>query len=183
MSESSFEKACLPARRDLIAFATKLCYGDRARAEDVVQDSLLRAYLAWDRFVFQGESSGRGWLYRIVANQFANEYHKLKREKEVIAENAADICATNYNDPSIEGSCDDYSDEVVRALMAIEPWQREILHRCCVLEQPYDEAAIKTGVPRGTAASRLWRAKRDAGAELASWAQSEYGIAPAQCDE
>ena len=62
-------------------------------AEDLVQDSLLRAYRFWDSF--QQDSNCKAWLLRIVTNTFINEYQRKKRSREVLDAASAEQDATD----------------------------------------------------------------------------------------
>ena len=62
-------------------------------AEDLVQDSLLRAYRFWDSF--QQDSNCKAWLLRIVTNTFINEYQRKKRSREVLDAATAEQDATD----------------------------------------------------------------------------------------
>src|SRR5678815_1607518 len=62
-------------------------------AEDLVQDSLLRAYRFWDSF--EQDSNCKAWLLRIVTNTFINEYQRRKRSREVLDAASAEQDATD----------------------------------------------------------------------------------------
>ncbi|WP_460651832.1 RNA polymerase subunit sigma-70 [Kribbella endophytica] len=62
---TDFATATEPLRRELVAYAYRML-GSWADAEDAVQDALLRAWRAWDKF--EQRSSVRTWLYRITTN-------------------------------------------------------------------------------------------------------------------
>src|SRR5512144_3373583 len=62
-------------------------------AEDLVQDSLVRAYRFWDSF--QQDSNCKAWLLRIVTNTFINEYQRRKRSREVLDAASAEQDATD----------------------------------------------------------------------------------------
>src|ERR1700748_3180443 len=93
-------------------------------AEDLVQDSLLRAYRFWDSF--QRDSNCKAWLLRIVTNTFINEYQRKKRSREVLdaasAEEDATECvlveaqAADKQSPQQAMLAASVSDDVQRAL-------------------------------------------------------------------
>ena len=61
----------------LTSYAQRLMHGDRQLAEDIVQETLLRAMCAGDSF--QPGSNLRAWLFRILTNAFINGYRKRRR--------------------------------------------------------------------------------------------------------
>ena len=76
----TFARVCADHRHELVAFIRKMS-GDRDRAEDVVQDAMIRAMRAWDTTSFaRGEDMARvrAWLFLIAKNTY---YHHLEAEK------------------------------------------------------------------------------------------------------
>src|ERR1700744_1063017 len=78
---SEFERQALVHLDSLYGAAYRLTRNARD-AEDLVQDSLLRAYRFWDSF--QQDSNCKAWLLRIVTNTFINEYQRKKRSREIL---------------------------------------------------------------------------------------------------
>src|SRR5674476_1020437 len=78
---TEFERQALVHMDSLFGAAYRLTRNPRD-AEDLVQDSLLRAYRFWDSF--QQDSNCKAWLLRIVTNTFINEYQRKKRSREVL---------------------------------------------------------------------------------------------------
>ena len=79
----SFEELCLPHYDKMMRFACRLTYDDQARAADIVQDSMVKAMLAWKRWQPKGDpaSFALAWLYRIVNNTFKKNL-RTKRADE-----------------------------------------------------------------------------------------------------
>ena len=75
---NEFERQALVHVDALYGAAYRLTRNARD-AEDLVQDSLLRAYKFWDSF--QQDSNCKAWLLRIVTNTFINEYQRRKRSR------------------------------------------------------------------------------------------------------
>ncbi|GAA4613329.1 sigma-70 family RNA polymerase sigma factor [Saccharopolyspora hordei] len=141
----------------LHAYVTRLTGGDRFAAEDVVQETWVRAWRNLDRLT-EDLGSVRGWLLR-VAHNLAVDLHRSRRARptevglpEQGLESAA--IAPNAHD-QVENRI------VVRALLeALSP-----AHRATVLEVYYADrtaasAAQALGVPPGTVKSRLHNAIR-----------------------
>src|SRR5690606_38385578 len=78
---ADFERQALVHTDALYGAAYRLTRNARD-AEDLVQDSLLRAYRFWDSF--EQDSNCKAWLLRIVTNTFINEYQRRKRSREVL---------------------------------------------------------------------------------------------------
>ncbi len=83
VNEYDFEELCLPLHADLVDLARRLCqrFPDAIdAANDIVQESLLKAMLAWERFVPPDGADparvARGWLMRIVQNTYIKAYHR-----------------------------------------------------------------------------------------------------------
>jgi|GEM_PF-5909973 len=77
--DSEFREPLLKAIPSLRAFAISLC-GDADRADDLVQDTLLRALANIDRFELG--TNLNAWLFTILRNLFHSEYRKRRREVE-----------------------------------------------------------------------------------------------------
>ena len=75
---SAFAAACLPYSNELTGAALRLSRNpDDAR--DLVQETLMRAMMAWGRF--EEGSNVRAWLHRILVNSFINGYRKRRRHQ------------------------------------------------------------------------------------------------------
>jgi RNA polymerase sigma-70 factor (ECF subfamily) len=129
-------------------------------AEDVVQESYLRALEAFESF--QTERDGRPWLLRIVRNT-CYTWLRRNRPAEVIAgidENGEDAAAAGMNAETalIEKAT---SELVHKALEDIALEYREVLILREWEGQSYKEIAQIVGVPLGTIMSRLSRGRRE----------------------
>src|SRR5262249_39827790 len=81
--ESRFEAEALPLLSGLYSAAYRLTR-NRADAEDLVQETYLRAYRAFDQF--KEGTNLRAWLYRILTNTFINSYRKKQRQPQTISD-------------------------------------------------------------------------------------------------
>jgi RNA polymerase sigma-70 factor (ECF subfamily) len=138
----------------LLAYAMRLTNGDRARAEDIVQETLVRAWRNLDRL---DESAGpvRPWLFT-VAQRLAIDAHRARhaRPPEVGAAALAAVPGLDELEPTL--------DRIV-IVDALDSLSRE--HRAVIVETYYRgrsvaEAAKVLGVPEGTVKSRCYYALR-----------------------
>lgn len=141
-------EAAIPALR---RFARALAR-DRDAAEDLVQDCLERA-VARQR-AWRGEGSVKAWLCRIMLNRFRD----LRRSAAVRPHLVA---VDEMTEPSQSGGQEAHLDlgAVHRAMGRLPEDQRAALLLVAVEGLTLDEAAGALGVPPGTVASRVWRAR------------------------
>jgi RNA polymerase sigma-70 factor (ECF subfamily) len=128
----------------------------RGRADDLVQETLLRALVAWDRF--RPGANPRPWLYTILRNTFISERRRAVRETELAVEPAD-------HDRSGERVL---SLDLTRALGELSEPLRQTLLAVDAEGMAYREAAEHTGAPIGTVMSRLHRARRRMALRLAA---------------
>ncbi len=175
-----FEVACLPHQSELFGVAMRICR-DPDTAKDLVQETLLRAMVAWDSF--QPGSNLRAWLFRILTNGFINGYRKRRRHQRFATERPGDaLCALYGRDQDHTDDLEDellgeeLCDEVKQALDRLGPEYRDVVERADLRGEKYKDIADALHVPIGTVMSRLFRARRVLETELAGFAARDYGI-------
>ncbi|MCU1629439.1 MAG: polymerase [Pseudonocardia sp.] len=137
----------------LLAFTTRLL-GDRAAAEDVVQEVLVRAWQHAD-VLTNGKGSVRSWLFTVARNLATDRVRARRARPAEVAEDAAP--------PPPVG---DHADRVVDSLTVLPALERLSADHREVLQQVYfqgrslPEAAAVLGVPPGTVKSRSYYALR-----------------------
>jgi RNA polymerase sigma-70 factor (ECF subfamily) len=126
---------------------------DAAEAEDLLQDTLLKAYEG--RRGWQPDRALRPWLFSIMHNAHASRLRGRRAEDARIAQ------ATEFAPQSGAPSQDARVQlaQVQRALLTLPEEQREALLLVAVEEFRYQEAATILGIPLGTLMSRLGRAR------------------------
>ncbi|MGE0549557.1 MAG: sigma-70 family RNA polymerase sigma factor [Kofleriaceae bacterium] len=164
---AEFERQALVHTDALFGAAYRLTRNARD-AEDLVQDSLLRAYRFWDSF--EQDSNCKAWLLRIVTNTFINEYQRKKRTREVLDAASAEQHATDgvlvHEDARDRQTPEralldrSVSDDVQRALDALPDDFRTAVVLCDVQGLSYKEIAEIMETPVGTVMSRLFRGRK-----------------------
>src|SRR5271168_1789574 len=141
----------LSAVPSLRAFALSLC-GNVDRADDLVQEALLRAWANLDSFELGTNMSA--WLFTILRNVFRSEYRKRRREVEDADGSYAESLTSQPNQTShLEMG------EFRRALDQLPTEQRESLILVGASGFSYEEAAQICGCAVGTIKSRVNRAR------------------------
>jgi RNA polymerase sigma-70 factor, ECF subfamily len=127
--------------------------GDHGMMEDALQEAYLKAFRALPRF--RGEASFGTWLYRIVYNACVDELKRAKRSVGLPLEEVSE---------KLEGAPDPGETLSVKgavrgALMGLPPEERAAVALVDGQGLRYAEAAAVLGLPVGTVASRLNRAR------------------------
>lgn len=136
---------------DLRAFA-RFLVRDRAAADDLVQDTIVRGLSALAQF--QPGTNLKAWLFTILRNQFFEQARRRKREAQ----------ALRAGFPEEEAGRPAQSDmaelrDLGRLLWLLPPLQREALVLVGAQELTHEEAARICGVPVGTMKARVSRAR------------------------
>lgn len=179
--DAEFAREALPCIDDVYRFALSLTR-DEADADDVVQETYLRAYRSWHTFI--PGTDCRRWLFTICRNVFLRSRERQRPTVDLEdGEQDALAAGTVYEAARERGYGDLY------ARLDIGPALREAIDELAepfrsavilvdVEDMSYESAAEVMGVPIGTVRSRLFRGRRLLQEKLASLA-AEYGLAPA----
>lgn len=157
-TDARFREQVLPELEVLYRVARRLTRST-ADAEDLVQDTLLKAYRAFDRF--DGRYL-RAWLLTIMRNHHRNQLRK--RRPDLLNDEVAQRLPGHGQDARRDGvderAFHDDLDPVVReALRSLSPKHRSVIALVDLDGLTYREAAELLGVPVGTVMSRLHRAR------------------------
>lgn len=139
--------ACIPRLR---RYARALV-GDRAGADDLVQDTVERG---WSRLAgWQGSSDMRAWLFSIMHNLRIDQVRRPSPPTESLNEETSMAEARGSPSTGLELR------DMETALRQLPDEQREILLLVALEEMSYDEVAQTLKIPIGTVMSRLSRAR------------------------
>ena len=161
--DESFARDALRWMDDVYRFALSLTR-DPSDAQDIVQETYLRAYRSWH--TFQPGSDGRRWLFTICRNVFLRSRQQGRLEVEVSDGDAEAIAAAREHKAMIDDGSDrllvsvDLGPALDRALANLDEPFRSAVQLVDVEDQSYEAAAEILGVPIGTVRSRLFRARR-----------------------
>jgi RNA polymerase sigma-70 factor (ECF subfamily) len=140
--------------RALLAYAVRLTDGDRARAEDIVQETLLRAWRNLDR-LDEDSRPVRPWLFT-VAHHLAVDAHRARRARPPEVGDA--VLASVPGLDQVDGALDRIV--VTDALQSLSADHRAVIVETYYRGRTVAEAAAVLGVPPGTVKSRCYYALR-----------------------
>jgi len=176
-ADEAFERYVLPELEVMLRVAQSLTR-NRADAEDLVQDTLVRAYKAIDRF--DGRFP-RAWLLTILRNTHINR--NRRRRPELLRDPDTQLERLAQSPESDEATRPDrfvdleFDADLEAALASLSEPFAEVIELVDVDGLAYAEAAEVLGVPIGTVMSRLHRARKKVRGQL-----RRSGAAPTHAD-
>ncbi|MFH1809169.1 MAG: sigma-70 family RNA polymerase sigma factor [Pseudomonadota bacterium] len=180
----NFESQALEHARALYGAGLRMTR-NAGDAEDLVQETYLRAFRFSDRF--EPGTNLKAWLFRILTNTFINKYRRRVKEREILEGVDEDVVRNHLISPSSnlptlnpEAALVDVqlSDEVTRALDQVPVDFRTVVLLADVHEFSYKEIADMLGCPVGTVMSRLYRGRRLLQEQLFDYAVQEGILHP-----
>jgi RNA polymerase sigma factor (sigma-70 family) len=160
--------ADLVRRHAPMAVRTASLLGAGADAEDVVQESFVKAYAGLSGF--REGAPFRPWLLQIVANETRNLHRsagrRSARERSAWARTEPLLATAEHDDPALAALSTERRVELVRAMARLSPAHRQVVTCRYLLDLDEAETAVVLGWPRGTVKSRLHRALRRLSAVL-----------------
>ncbi|MDE2691734.1 MAG: sigma-70 family RNA polymerase sigma factor [Acidobacteriota bacterium] len=177
----NFEAEVLPFMDSLYSTAYRMSR-NRQDAEDLLQETYLRAYKYYDKF--QEGTNFKAWLFKILKNTFINRYRKRQRQP---LKNSFDEIEGSFESkllespltargatPEEELMVDALDQDVQQALEALPEDYRTAVELADLQGLSYREIADQLGIPLGTVMSRLYRGRRKLEAVLLQYAR-EHG--------
>lgn len=173
--QARFEAIVLPHLDAAYRMARRLTRRP-SEAEDLVQETFLKAYRAFDQFELRSYGA-KPWLLKILHNTYRTHVGKKVREPVLMEESSFDDLASELNDPSaVELAAGDvnwewFDEELKESVEALSPDLREALLLWSLEGLSYKEIAEVCECAMGTVMSRLYRARQQVGNRLAAYAR------------
>jgi RNA polymerase sigma-70 factor (ECF subfamily) len=163
-----FEENALPLLDSLYGAALRLTRNP-AEAEDLVQDTFVRAYRFWH--TFKPGTSIKAWLFTILRNTFINRYHRSNRRREVESDLESQLHAlgpgvplghqpSQVPPPEQAVGQKLTRERILAALESVPPDYRMSVILADLEGLTYKEIAEIMDCPIGTVMSRIYRGRR-----------------------
>lgn len=173
-----FEREAIPHMDALYNFALKMT-GDSDEADDLVQETYLKAFRFFDKF--EKGTNCKAWLFRIMKNTYINKYRKETKEPDKVDYEEVENFYENVKPSSTDSAHlekDIYDnlldDELSEAINSLPEDFKTVIILCDIEGFTYEEIADFIDVPVGTVRSRLHRARKMLFTKLQNYA-SERG--------
>ncbi len=182
--QAEFEREAVPHMDLLYNYALRMT-GNTADADDLVQETYLKAFRFWDKY--EKGTNIKAWLFRIMKNSYINRYRKESKEPDTVDYDEVKNFYNTIKDDSID--TDDLgermfgnllSDEVAKALESLPVYFRTVVILCEIEGLTYEEIADFVEIPIGTVRSRLHRGRKMLRIKLFEYARKRGHVAKDQ---
>ncbi|HEX6247119.1 MAG TPA: sigma-70 family RNA polymerase sigma factor [Nocardioidaceae bacterium] len=135
-------------------FCVRLTGRDQARAQDVCQETLLRAWQHPD-VLSRDPRQVRSWLFTVARNLVIDDWRSARSNREALTDRVPE-------QPLVREEIDQLLDSwvVAEAVARLSPEHRQVLYECYYQGRSVADAARRIGVPEGTVKSRTHYALR-----------------------
>ena len=174
---AEFEKEAVPHLDAVYNFALRMT-GDEDDADDLVQETYLKAFRFFDKF--EKGTNCKAWLFRILKNSFINDYRKTTKEPNKVDyddvqnfyENikADEVETQHYEEDAFANLLDD---DVSKAITELPEDFRTVVILSDIEGFTYEEIADFVDIPVGTVRSRLHRARKMLYVQLFDYAKDK----------
>jgi len=130
----------------LWTYVVGLTAGDRGRAQDVVQETMIRAWR--NPAILRQVGSVRGWLFTVARRIVIDEWRSTRRRPEVLTDQVPDQTLTDTAQHTVDRQL------VLTALRTLSTEHRQVLLECYYRGASVTQAAERLGLPPGTVKSR-----------------------------
>lgn len=174
-TKALFEEVALPHLDPVYRIARALASSE-AEAEDLVQETYVRAFRAFNRFEMR-EYGPRPWLLRILHNVFYSSKIRERRQPTLLDDVDFDGYVDELGDTPTEPvsidqiNWDGFDEELKQAVAGLRPEYRVVLLLWAIEGLSYKEIAAVCGCALGTVMSRLYRTRRLLGRLLSNYAE------------
>jgi len=171
LSAAQFESLAMEQMEVLYRVARRMAR-DAHAAEDLVQETYLRAFRSAESFQLDVAYGIRPWLIRIMYNLNVTRGQREMRQPKAMADEHLDAASIATPPPSAQW-LEGMDDKLKRAFDGLGEEYRTVLHLWAIEEFSYKEIADSLGVPIGTVMSRLHRARSKLSEQLKEYAENE----------
>ena len=162
-TDEEFAALALPLLPAMARIASALTHDD-ADADDLVQETFLRAYKHWH--TFEPGSDCKSWMSTICRNAFFEQRRRDSRSTAVEDQELESLAAARLHISARASGVDnmfarlDLGPAIARAIADLDPRYRDVVTLIDVEDFSYEQVADALDIPIGTVRSRLYRARR-----------------------
>jgi RNA polymerase sigma-70 factor, ECF subfamily len=179
--QERFNKVMVP-HMDVIYNYGLYLTGDREAANDLLQETYLKAFRFFEKF--EPGTNAKAWLYRIMRNTFINEYRRVKRLPDLVQYDeqisAYQMLPRDEEKTELRKQINGelFEDEIAGAIASLPEKFKSVIVLRDVEDLPYEEIADALEIPVGTVRSRLHRARAILFAKLRDYATAKGYTVP-----
>ncbi|MHB9040860.1 MAG: sigma-70 family RNA polymerase sigma factor [Melioribacteraceae bacterium] len=172
-----FEKEAIPHMDAIYNYALRMT-GDEDDADDLVQETFMKAFRFFDKF--EKGTNCKAWLFRIMKNSFINDYRKNTKEPNKVDYDDVQNFYENIKSDEVETKhyeldafSDLLDDDISEAIEKLPEDFRTVIILNDIEGFTYEEIADFVDIPVGTVRSRLHRARKMLYVQLFDYAKEK----------